>query len=99
MGINILPNGVKSKTPQNSIAAGPAIRPKSIGISGATFSHTKNKNIIKTTIEYCSKTCSYLANLQGSNEKRILDPSSGGKGIRLKTAKAMLIKTMSPLMK
>lgn len=61
---------------------------------GPKKSDKKNTKIKKKTKEYCSINSIILEKEAGNNAKSILEPSSGGTGIRLKIPKARLIITI-----
>lgn len=72
----------------------PVINEKTRNITGATLLH---KNIMKkssNSIPHFSKKFSRSRNLAGRSEKSILDPSSGGIGIKLNTASTRLVMTI-----
>lgn len=60
----------------------------------------KKKIKIKSKIKpYCSKNINNEEKESGKSEKRILEPSKGGIGTRLKIAKARLVMTMEEIIK
>jgi hypothetical protein len=61
-------------------------------IKGDKYCQIKNINSISTINEYRSRKTSAIRNLDGKILKSILDPSSGGSGIRLKTASKIFTK-------
>ncbi len=61
------------------------------GIIGSTNLQRKNISNRKKKIEYRSMVSLTTKNLAGRSENRTFDPSKGGIGTRLNTAKIMLI--------
>ena len=63
------------------------------GIIGSTKRHKKKMTIKKKKIEYLSSVSLTPIILDGKSEKRIFEPSNGGIGIKLNTARTILIAT------
>ncbi len=72
----------------------PVIRVKRKEITGPKKSDKKKTNIKKKTREYCSMILITFAKEAGNRAKSILDPSSGGTGMRLNIPKARLTITI-----
>ena len=63
------------------------------GMIGSINRHRTTTKIRTKKIEYLSKAALICENRCGSNEKKIFDPSRGGTGTRLNTARAIFITT------